>query len=139
MVQTLQANQAILRHLSLYELWHRSFAIILLFVAVKAQLQHSTPRIENHQYQSRIYIGLLLNAETRKRGLVEKLHHLGLSTSYDRVLQISTDIGNSVCEQFEKNQLVCPRRLCQRLSVSLHSCMTERAPAQLSKKLTKTC
>jgi len=58
-----------------------------------------------------IYIGLLLHAKTRKRGLVERMHELGLSISYDRVLQLSTDIGNSVCDQFEKDQLVCPPKL----------------------------
>ena len=58
-----------------------------------------------------IYIGLMLHAKTRKRGIIEKMHQLGLSISYDRVLQISTDVGNSVCDQFEKDQLVCPPKL----------------------------
>ena len=42
------------------------------------------------------YIGLLLHAQTRKRDLVERLFSLGLSISYDRVLRISADLGNSV-------------------------------------------
>ncbi|MES9881624.1 MAG: hypothetical protein ABW185_12160, partial [Sedimenticola sp.] len=55
-----------------------------------------------------IYTGLLVHAETRKRGLIDKLYDLGLSISYDRVLEISTDMGNRVCEQFERESLVCP-------------------------------
>lgn len=58
-----------------------------------------------------IYTGLLLHAETRKRGLIDKLNSLGLSVSYDRVMELSTDIGNGVCDQFEKNNLVCPPKL----------------------------
>ena len=52
-----------------------------------------------------IYIGLLLHGETRKRGLVDKLNNLGLSISYNRVLEISTDLGNRVCERFEAENI----------------------------------
>ena len=58
-----------------------------------------------------IYTGLLLHAKTRKRELVDKLHDLGLCISYSRVMALSTDLGNTVCEQFEKDQLVCPPKL----------------------------
>ncbi len=58
-----------------------------------------------------IYVGLLLHAETRKRGLVDKLYDLGMSISYDRVLSISTDMGNSVSDLFEEEQIVCPPKL----------------------------
>ena len=58
-----------------------------------------------------IYIGLLLHAETRKRGLIDRLQELGVSISYNRVLALSTEIGNSVCMQFDRDQLVCPPKL----------------------------
>lgn len=44
----------------------------------------------------------------RKRDLVDKLHHLGLSISYDRVLNISTRLAQRVCDQFEQDRVVCP-------------------------------
>jgi len=44
-----------------------------------------------------ICIGLMLHAQTRKRDLVDKLFNLGLSISYDRVLCLPTEMGNSVC------------------------------------------
>ena len=48
-----------------------------------------------------IYVDLLLHAETRKKkGLVDKLCHIGLSISYNRVLEISSEMGNEVGSRF---------------------------------------
>ena len=58
-----------------------------------------------------IYVGLMLHAETRKRGLVDKLFRLGLSISYDRVLRLSAQMGNSVCQLYQMEQVVCPPTL----------------------------
>ena len=55
-----------------------------------------------------IYIGLMLHAQTRKRKLVDRLFNLGLSISYDRVLRLSAEMGNSVCQRFHMEQVVCP-------------------------------
>ena len=55
-----------------------------------------------------IYIGHMY---TCKKELVDRLYHLKLSISYDRVLCLSAQIGNKVCEQFHNNQVVCPPRL----------------------------
>ena len=38
---------------------------------------------------------------------------LGLSISYDRVLEISTAMGNCVCEQYHRDGAVCPPNLLQ--------------------------
>ena len=51
---------------------------------------------------------MVTHAETRKKSLVNKFYRLGLCISYDRLMQISTDLGNKVSEQFEKDGLVCP-------------------------------
>ena len=58
-----------------------------------------------------IYLGLLIHARTRKRGLIDKLYDLGLSVSYDRVLSISKDMGNEVCARYEAEHVVCPTNL----------------------------
>lgn len=58
-----------------------------------------------------MYVGLTIHAKTRKRELVETLFDLGLSVSYDRVMAISTAVGNSVCEQYHRDQIVCPPNL----------------------------
>ena len=57
------------------------------------------------------YVGLMLHAETRKRGLVDKLFSLGLNISYDRVLRLSAQMGNSVCQLYHIEQVVCPPTL----------------------------
>lgn len=38
---------------------------------------------------------------------------LGLSISYDRVVEISTAMGNCVCEQYHRDAAVCPPNLRQ--------------------------
>ena len=58
------------------------------------------------------YIGMMLHAHTRKKELVDRLSHLGLSISYDRVLQLSAQMGNNVCQQFHREQVVCPPKMC---------------------------
>lgn len=55
-----------------------------------------------------IYVGMMLHSATRKKKLVDKCNRLGLSVSYDRVNQIATKLGNSVCEMYNSEQLVCP-------------------------------
>ena len=52
-----------------------------------------------------MYLALVIHAETRKKTLVDKLGHC---ISYDRLMQISAEMGNSVCAQFEKEGVVCP-------------------------------
>ena len=58
-----------------------------------------------------IYLGLELHAHTRKRQLIDTMFQLGLSISYDRVLGISTQLGNSVCQQYQTENVVCPLKL----------------------------
>ena len=43
------------------------------------------------------YIVLMLHAHTRKRELVDMLSHLGTISSYDSVLRLSAQMGNTVC------------------------------------------
>ena len=44
-----------------------------------------------------------------------ELHHLGLSVSYHRVLQVENELTNSVCQDFKKKGVVCPSQLRKRL------------------------
>lgn len=62
-----------------------------------------------------IYIGLTIHAWTRKRDLVDTMFDLGMSISYDRVLEISTSMGNRVCDQYHRDGAVCPPNLRQGL------------------------
>ena len=60
-----------------------------------------------------VYIGLMIHARTRKRDVIDTMFDLGLSISYDRVLEISTAMGNRVCEQYHRDAAVCPPNLRQ--------------------------
>lgn len=60
-------------------------------------------------------MGLTVHARTRKRDLIDTLFDLGLSISYDRVLEISTTMNNHVCEQYNRDGVVCPPNLRQGL------------------------
>ena len=62
-----------------------------------------------------IYLGLELHAHTRKRQLIDTIFQLGLSISYDRVLGISTQLGNSVCQQYQTENVVCTLKLHKEL------------------------
>ena len=55
-----------------------------------------------------IYVGLQLHAHTRKRELIDNLCRVGMSISYDRVLRLSTGMGNTVCKMYELENVVCP-------------------------------
>ena len=83
-----------------------------------SQLIAFNPIKQTHERHTRssetplsIYLGLLLHAHTRKKDLVDKLSHLGLCISCDRVLRLSADLANSVCRRFEQEQVVCPPKL----------------------------
>lgn len=54
---------------------------------------------------------MVIHSESRNRYLVDKLYSLGLSISYGRVMNISTIMGNSVCEMFQNDGVVCPAKL----------------------------
>lgn len=58
-----------------------------------------------------MYVGLSVHAKTHSRDLVEKLHNFGLCISYDRVLSISTNLRNVVCDHYHQANVVCPLNL----------------------------
>ena len=57
------------------------------------------------------YVGVILHAHTRNRELVDRLSHLGMSISYNHVLELSALMGNSACQQFHREQGVCSPKM----------------------------
>ena len=53
-------------------------------------------------------MGIVIHNKTRKRQLVQTLFDLGLSVSYDRVLEISTNMDTEVCNYYDRLNIVCP-------------------------------
>ena len=58
-----------------------------------------------------VYIGVMLHVKTRKKELIDRLHALGMSISYDNVLRLSSDVANAVCEHFKETDMVCTPNL----------------------------
>lgn len=58
-----------------------------------------------------IYIGLSVFSRTRKRKLVQMLHENGISVSYDRVLEISAELGDAALAKYSEEGVVCPSDL----------------------------
>ena len=92
-----------------------ALSLAQLFKFNSARKQKDKPTDLRHSLEREtplaIYVGLKVHAETRKRELVEKLSQLGISITYDIVLQISADMGNSVCQLYRLEQVVCPPNL----------------------------
>ena len=60
---------------------------------------------------SSVYFGTLIHCQTRKKDLLDKLFHLGLCISYDRVLETSSNLANTLCQIYEEKDSVCPPTL----------------------------
>jgi len=50
----------------------------------------------------------MLHAHTRKKELIDKLSHLGVCITCDRVLSLSAEMGNCVCSFHRDENVVCP-------------------------------
>lgn len=55
-----------------------------------------------------VHVGMSVFAKTRKRQLIDMLHDNGVSISYDRVLEISAQLGEAVVAQYVEDGVVCP-------------------------------
>ncbi|KAG0712957.1 hypothetical protein GWK47_017297 [Chionoecetes opilio] len=62
-----------------------------------------------------LYIGLNVHTQTRSKQMVTKMYELGISVSYDRVLQVENEIATAVCENMKMKGVVCPVQLRQGL------------------------
>lgn len=87
-----------------------SISQLILFNLTKRRRSSETCTSRYHSTDREPPLPVYL-AETRKRTLVDELYNLGLSISYDRVLEISTEMGNKVCARYESEGVVCPPKL----------------------------
>ncbi|KAG0712743.1 hypothetical protein GWK47_002027 [Chionoecetes opilio] len=87
---------------------------LLVFNSVKharsvesTSVRHSRER----ETPNPLYLSLKIHAVTRSRGLIDTLFSLGMCVSYDRLLQLTADIANGVCQHFNMEEVVCPPKL----------------------------
>ena len=50
-----------------------------------------------------VYIGLNIHGLTRCKRIIQQSHELGISISYDRVIQLEEWIAEAICERFDKD------------------------------------
>ena len=62
-----------------------------------------------------LYIAMRIHTETRSKKLTTELHDLGLSISYDRVLQLESQLATAVYENFLQKGVVVPAQLRHKL------------------------
>ena len=104
MVQT-SNHSSDLVHVSQMCPWLSCFSTTAIPGTRKVQkLRHSKDR----ETPFPVYIGLSVFAKTRKKYLVELLHENGISVSYDRVLEISAQLGEAILTQYTEDGVVCP-------------------------------
>ena len=58
-----------------------------------------------------LYVALLPHSEFRCKHLIQTLHRLGISVSYERILEMEKDILNASCTQYYRDGVVCPSQL----------------------------
>ena len=68
----------------------------------------NSSHISAHETPLSTYIVFLLHSQMRSRLLMDKFYDLGLFISYDWMLFLSTQLGNSIFTQFESDGAVCP-------------------------------
>lgn len=88
-----------------------SICQLLLFnSSYLSEKQTQTSRVKPCEPILPLYLGILLHKNTPKRELLQKFFDLGLSASYDRVLEISSDKKAKVCSYYERlNSLQVPQ------------------------------
>ena len=82
-----------------------------------------------------IYWKVMINSKTRKRELVDDLFELGISVFYNRVLEISANLGNNVCQQYMRAKAVCPPKLKYGLFTTAFTIQSAFSKRYITKKL----
>ena len=82
----------------------KSFRIsqIILFNCKKGASSSATSRHSLDQ-EPPLYIRLNIHTQTRSKKLITQLYNLGVSASYDQILQIENQLATAVCQIIEKD------------------------------------
>lgn len=92
-----------------------TIAQLLVFNSIKRRRGNVTvPKVHHSQERETplpIYMGLKVYALTRERKLVDSLFALGVSASYNRIMDIVTTLGNNACDYYNQINIVCPPQI----------------------------
>ena len=96
-----------------------SISQLLMFNSVKhARAADSTGTVRHNRDRETplpLYLALKIHAVTRKINLIDTLFNLGLCVSYDRLLQLTSDIANGAIQRFAVDDVVCHPKMRQGL------------------------
>ncbi len=93
-----------------------TIAQLLMFNSVKHHRKGGVKsrmarHMRNRETPFPIYLSLTIHAHTRSRELIDNLHSYGLCIGYNRLLTISTELGNMVSNFYNDQNMVCPPQL----------------------------
>lgn len=76
-------------------------------------IDSSSTASHKHHYETPVpfYIAMKIHALTCSRKLIDMLFSLGICVLYDRLLRLTSDLSNHVCEQFTISGIVCLPKL----------------------------
>jgi len=92
----------------------QSIAQLMMFNSVKHARATNSSTVRHrseHETPTPIYVALKIHAVTRSRNIIDSLFNLGLCISYDRLLNMTSNISNAICAQFRADGVVCPPKL----------------------------
>ena len=115
----------------------QTIAQLITFNTVKSRKKSSVVNVRHNKDKETpvaIYLAIKIHTETRKRTLVDAFHQLGLCISYDRLLEISSDIANSVCAMYEEEGVVCPPTLQKNLFTTAAIDNIDHNPSSITAK-----
>ena len=75
-----------------------------------------------------MYVSMKIHAVTRSRGLVDMLFNLGLCVSYDKLLQLTSNLVNGICQRVRMEDVVCPPKLRQGLFTTAAAVVNKPQP-----------
>ncbi|VDI52694.1 Hypothetical predicted protein [Mytilus galloprovincialis] len=96
--------------------------------------KQSNRHMKDHEPPVCAYLGVMIHCKTRKRDLVDTFFKLGLSVSYDRMLEISTSMANDACRRYVQEGIVCPANLFQNGFTSSAVDNIDHNPSSISSK-----
>lgn len=92
-----------------------SISQLVIFNSVKHHRRSDTAGLTRHSLDREtplpLYLAMKVHAVTRSKNLIDAMFNLGLCVSYDRFLQVTSDIANGVCQQFTVDDIVCPSKM----------------------------
>ena len=75
----------------------------------------------------------MIHTKIQKRELVDNLYELGLSISYDHVLEISAKLGNKICHWCMMEKAICPPKLrCELFTSAAVDNIIDHNPSSIS-------